>query len=215
MHAEVLELDAGARHQVLNGARDQHIVGVAELRHPRRDVYRDPTHVVLEQLDFAGMKADPHRNVEPAQRGANGAGAMDRPGRPVEGGQETVTEGLHLSSAEPRKLAAHRLVVRVEQIAPTLVARRLRTFGRIDNVLKDHSREYSIDRRSRSRPRQKLLDLREHLVVGVVVEKEEMICPRKLDQSGTRNARGQFAAAFHADQSVLCPMEDQRWDFME
>src|SRR5208282_181115 len=129
MGAEILEFYARARDQVLHGARNQHIVGAAELRHPRSDVHRDPPHVILGQLDFACMKTDAHRNLESTQRIANGAGAMDRPGRPIEGGEETVAQGLHFSSTETRKLLPHRLVMRFKKIAPRSIALGVRAFG--------------------------------------------------------------------------------------
>ena len=38
------------------------------------------------------------------------------------------------------------------------------------------------------------------------------ICLQSITPLANLQISGQFAAAFHADQSVLCPMEDQRWE---
>ena len=39
-----------------------------------------------------------------------------------------------------------------------------------------------------------------------------MIGPRKLDQSGVGNAGCQFATALHADQGVICHVQDKGWN---
>jgi hypothetical protein len=133
-------------------------------------------------------------------------------GRPVEGGQETIAQGLYSLSAEPRKLAVHRLVMRFEKVAPRSVALRFGALGRIDDVLEHHGREHAVDHGSRSRASKKLFQFSGDRIAGGGVEKEEMIGPWKLKQSGSGNSRGQFAAAFHAHQRVLRPMDNQRWD---
>jgi len=97
----------------------------------------------------------------------------------------------------------------MEKVAPSSIAAGARALRRVDDILEHHSREHSIDHRSRSRARQKLLDLREDPVAGVVVEKEKVIRARNLDQSGAGNARGQFAAAFDADQGVIRAVHNQ------
>src|SRR6516164_243231 len=122
VRTEILELDAGASDQVFHRARDEHVVGAADMRNARSNMDGNSAHIVLRQLHLASMHADAHWNVEPMQLIANGAGAVNRARRSVEGGQETVAQGLHLLAAKPRKLLAHCFVMSVEKVAPCPIA---------------------------------------------------------------------------------------------
>jgi hypothetical protein len=55
VYAEILECDAGARHNILDGARDDDVVRTSKTRHPRCDVYCDAPDVVAGNFDFAGV----------------------------------------------------------------------------------------------------------------------------------------------------------------
>jgi hypothetical protein len=85
--------------------------------------------IVISQFNLAGVHANAHRKANSMQRIANGASAVDRPRRTVEGGQETVTEGFHLPSPKPRKLLAHRFVVGVKKVSPCEIALNAGAYG--------------------------------------------------------------------------------------
>jgi hypothetical protein len=121
-------------------------------------------------------------------------GAVDRPRRTIERSQEAVAQGLHLPSAEARKLPAHRLIISIEKVAPGSIAIGAGAPDRVNDILEDHGREHSVDLRGRSRTCQILLHLSEYSVAGV--EKREMVGPRNLNQSCAGDASGQLAAAF-------------------
>src|SRR4029453_439574 len=97
-------------------------MGATEVRHTRGNVYRNPAHVVLSQLNFASVHTYAHGNVQPTQRGTNGIGAMDCPGRTVKGRQKAIAKRLHLTAPEARKFLAHHLVVSFEKVSPGEVA---------------------------------------------------------------------------------------------
>src|SRR5215472_15219787 len=121
------------------------------MRNARSNTDGNSARIVLRQLDLAGMHADAHWNVEPMQLIANGAGAVNRARRSVEGGQETVAQGLHLLAAEPRKLLAHRFVMSVEKVAPCPMALGVGAPCRVDDVREHDGGEHTVDDRRRSR----------------------------------------------------------------
>ena len=55
--AAVLEARARADDQITHSARDENVAGVGLAEDPRRDVYRDPRNVVVEQLALTGVDA--------------------------------------------------------------------------------------------------------------------------------------------------------------
>jgi flavin reductase (DIM6/NTAB) family NADH-FMN oxidoreductase RutF len=67
--ATFLELDAGARNDVLDRARDEHFSGTGHRDDPGREVNRDAAEAVVGALDLAGVDAGPHLDAEPADGG--------------------------------------------------------------------------------------------------------------------------------------------------
>jgi hypothetical protein len=130
--------------------------------------------------------------------------AVDRPRRTIERSQEAVAEGLHLPSAEARKLPAHRLIMSIEKVAPGSIAIGAGATGRVDDILEDHGREHPVDLRGRSRTCQKLLHLREYSVAGV--EKREMVSAG----ISTNRALG-MPAASSRPPSTLTNVSSVRW----
>ena len=176
VNAEILELDAGASDQILDRAGDEDVLGAPDVRDTRSNMNGDPAHVVFRQLDLARVHADAHRDLEPAQLIANGAGAVDRPGGSVECGQEAVAQRLHFPAAISGELAPDGRVMRLEKVTPGLIALCVRALGGIDDVGEDHRREHPVDDRRRARACEELLDLRD-CSVAVIVDKKEMVPP--------------------------------------
>ena len=55
VYAEIFELDAGARHNILDGARDDDVVGTSKTRYPRCDVHCNAPDVLPRNFNFAGV----------------------------------------------------------------------------------------------------------------------------------------------------------------
>jgi hypothetical protein len=137
VHAEILELDAGASDQILDRAGDEY-VGAPEVRDPRCDVHGDATDVARLQLDLAGVEAAPHYDAEWPHRLGDRRSAAHRAGWSVKGREKPVAKIFDLLSAKPDELLTHRFVVPIEQSAPLAVAHFGGAFGRIDKVGEHH-----------------------------------------------------------------------------
>jgi hypothetical protein len=88
--ATVLELDARARDEVLDSARDQHFSRTGECSHPRTNVDRDSTNVIASGLHFACVKANADIHSDPSGTITDCKAALYCSTRSVECGKETV-----------------------------------------------------------------------------------------------------------------------------
>ena len=122
MSASLVEAEARPGDQILDGSGYQHLARPSERRDARGDVDGDALHVVVGDFDLAGMEATADLNVEPTDRLDNGAGATHGTRGTVEGGKNPVPKRFHFVAAGAREFPPHRRVMRVEQIAPALVA---------------------------------------------------------------------------------------------
>jgi len=61
----ILEADTGARHQILHGRGDDHLIGAGKRGQAGRDGDGDAAHVVAEQLNLAGVQACPDMQAQP------------------------------------------------------------------------------------------------------------------------------------------------------
>ncbi len=64
VNAAILESDSGLRHQILDGARDQHFAGTRFRGDARADVKRETDHVSPAHLVFARVQPDPDLQSE-------------------------------------------------------------------------------------------------------------------------------------------------------
>src|SRR6266403_2323451 len=166
---------------------------------------RDALHVVAGDLDLAGMEATADSNVESTDRLCNRAGTTHGPGRAVKRGEKSVPKRPHFVAAEAREFPPHRSVMRLEQIAPALVAQLLGPCGRTHDVCKQYGRKDTVALCRGDRSGQEFLDC----VNDLVVDKEEMISARQFEQSRSRNMLGKKASMFDADERVPRSMDDQ------
>src|SRR5580693_2728599 len=88
--AALLKARARADHQVTHGARDQDFTGTGLPEDPRRDVYREPPDVGIQQFTLAGVDASADLDAQRLGVRAQGLGAADGLRRPVERGQVAV-----------------------------------------------------------------------------------------------------------------------------
>src|SRR6476469_4960773 len=98
--AAVLEFQPRPDHQVAQRARHQHVVRPRQCAHPRADVH-------AEDLALAGMQPGSHLDAERLHGVTNCHGAANRSLRAVEHREETITRGVHLTTAKASELRAH------------------------------------------------------------------------------------------------------------
>src|SRR3972149_2886182 len=82
---------------------------------------RDPLQIIAGPLGLAGVNADPKGQPEVRHGGADRFGAVHRPNRTVEGGQEAVTGGLDLPALVSIEGAAHEVVVGQQTLMPSSI----------------------------------------------------------------------------------------------
>ena len=174
----------------------------------------DPSHLAVYQLALACVQSHPHVEAEFGHQFGNGAAAADRSGRPVEGGEETVSGRIHLVAAEAHELAAHQLVVLLEQRAPCAVAQRRRFLAGADDVREEDGGEDSVRFDLGVLPRgdvgEEAFELREKPLLVATGRGE--VRTRQLHEARARNVIGQVAPATDVPSSSLLPMHDQSGD---
>ena len=82
--AAIREVQTRPRHQVLDGAGDQDLVGRGLARDPGGERHGDAAHPLVAQLAFAGVQPGPGGEAEVPGRVGDRFRAADGPGRPVE-----------------------------------------------------------------------------------------------------------------------------------
>src|SRR5436190_11631766 len=85
-----LEPEAGARDEVLHGARHEDLAASGRGADARADRQRNPGDLSFVQLALAGVDADPHLDPDGADRVQDGLRAADRARGTVERREEPV-----------------------------------------------------------------------------------------------------------------------------
>ena len=85
--AAVLEAGARADDQVTHGAGHEDFAGAGLAEDPRRDVYREPPDVRVQQFALAGVDAGADLDAQGLGVSTQGLGAADGLRRPVERGR--------------------------------------------------------------------------------------------------------------------------------
>src|ERR1700716_3551713 len=114
MSASLVEAEARAGNQILDGSRHQHLARSGERRDARGDVDCNALHVVAGDLDLAGMEAAADLNVQRPEGFGYGAGATNGTCRTVKGGEKPISKRFHLGAAGPCEFTSHRLVMCIE-----------------------------------------------------------------------------------------------------
>ena len=124
------------------------------------------------------------------------AGALDRPGWPIERREETVARRVHLSPAEALELRPHETVVSLDEVVPLAVAELDGLLRGADDVGEQHRREHAVDLRLLPRPLvpDAVQELPDRLDDLVRVDPGRVVFPGQLDHLRTGNALGQVAA---------------------
>jgi hypothetical protein len=80
----ILKAQAGAGHEIPDGARHEHFAGGRLARHARTDVHRYPTKLAVRQLAFSGVDACANVQAEVSKGVDDRSAAANRPGGPIE-----------------------------------------------------------------------------------------------------------------------------------
>jgi hypothetical protein len=120
--ATVLERQPGARDEVLDGARHEHLPGLRVPGDARADVDREPGELLPDALALSRVDPGPDREAERPDPLADRPSARDRAGGAVEAREEAVPGGVELDAAVARELAPDELVVPLQQLPPRAVA---------------------------------------------------------------------------------------------
>src|SRR5262250_474970 len=189
--ATIREPQAGACHQVLHGAGDQHLGGCGSRHYPGSDVHGDPPDVVLHQLAFTRVESGPDLNPQGTDRIADGAGAADCPRGAIEGREEAVPHRLDLSTPMPFEFPSYYPIVRIEECAPRTVAQRRGPLRRAHDVGEEDGGKHAVELRGGTDASQELPELANDRVL--VAGPWQMIVARQLDPARDRNVPGEVA----------------------
>src|SRR5207244_6956498 len=162
----VLELDAGSRHQVLDGLRDKHLAGAGVRGDACTRVDRDPPNRSVCELDLAGVDSGSHFEAERPDALRDRSCAAEGSGRSVEGREEAVACSIDFASAKALQLTSNERVVLFEQIVPAPVTELARALGRTDDVGEEDRRQDAVGVDWLTDTGEELPDLREHVVAG-------------------------------------------------
>src|SRR6266478_6681471 len=116
--ATICEAQAGARHQIFDRGRHDHLARSGGVHHAGGNVHPDARHVLAPELYLAGMESGADLDAERLHAGRDRLGATDGARRAVEGGQDAVAGVLHQPPTIPLQLSTDEGVVLVEEIFP-------------------------------------------------------------------------------------------------
>jgi hypothetical protein len=153
VRAPILEGEPRAGDEVSDGRRHEHLAWLRVRGDSGTRVHRDPGHLPVDELALSGVQADAHVEPELAHGLGDRTSALDRPGRTVEGCEETVAGRIHFLAAEPDQLPAHQLVVAQQKLSPGPVAERRRPLGRADDVGEKDGGQHPVELELGMRPR--------------------------------------------------------------
>src|SRR5207247_894547 len=105
-------------HEILDRSGDEHLARLRGGFDPRRDVDADAADVVPATLDLPRVNARADLEAQTSNPAAEGHGAGDRPGGPVEDRQHAVARAFQARPIEAAHLAAGEFVMRIQQLTP-------------------------------------------------------------------------------------------------
>ena len=121
-------------------------------------MHGDSREVGAAHFAFACMDTGAHVKLKFVCRCDDCLGASDGPRGAVEGGEEAVSTGAYLASAEGVELGADHCIMTIERSAPGVVALPCREGGRSNDVCEEHGGEHSGVEGMRSSTRNEFFD---------------------------------------------------------
>ena len=134
VNAAILERNAGADDQILDGCRREHFTRFRKSADAGADVHGDSRQIAPAHLAFPAVQTTTNLDAEATRFLGDRPCAAHGPPRSVEGGEEPVAEGLYLATLEPLNRTSSGLVVTIEQVAPRVIAEGCGSLGRAYDV---------------------------------------------------------------------------------
>jgi hypothetical protein len=122
MRPAFLEVQARAGDQVFYRSRYEDFACRRSRRDTCGNVDGDALYIMVSDLDLPGMQATADFNTQRTDGLGDRASTSDPASRPVEGGEEAVSQGFDLTAPVTREFAPYRCVMSVKQVVPALVA---------------------------------------------------------------------------------------------
>ena len=138
--AAILETNARARDEVLDGARHEHVAGRRGGGDSSADVDGDAADLALDRLHLADVEPRAHGEAQGSRTVTDGERAADGVDRNFEYGKEAVAGGIDFAPAEASKALPHKGVVPAKEVLPRRVADLRRSFGGAGDVDEEHGR---------------------------------------------------------------------------
>src|SRR5207237_6603413 len=107
--AEVAEGDSRAHHEILDGARHEHLVGARERADASADIDGHPRDVVSNEFALASVQPGAQLYAQSAHGVRNGPSAADPACGAIERGQKAVAHRLDLAIPVALELGSHEL----------------------------------------------------------------------------------------------------------
>jgi hypothetical protein len=98
VQSPVGEGDSAPENESLDGAGDEHLVGLGERGDPYADVHRESRDRRAVALDLPRVQPGADLELEFIRGVASGAGSLDPAGGAIEGGEEAVAGGVNLGA---------------------------------------------------------------------------------------------------------------------
>jgi hypothetical protein len=189
MQATVRKLETRPDDEVFDRARHQHLARVRKGGNSGADVHGVSADVAVAKFDLACMQASPHFEPDGSQPIADGARAVDCPGRSVKGCQHAVPCAPDQSSSKLVYLTPNDAVVGVEETSPLMVAHPGGQLGGTNDVGEENSRQDPVELMWGADPGQKLLDFAEQIIR--IAYKGQGVGSRQFNLASVRNALSQ------------------------
>jgi hypothetical protein len=144
VRSAVIETQTRSGDEVLDSAGYQYLARPGERCHARADMDGNSGDVVAAAIAFAGVHSCAHIQAKLAVAIDRRDRAPDRAGGHVEGGEDSVARRVDLAATKTHERSADALIVRLEQVAPGIIADFGQDRGRIDDVGEHDGREYPL-----------------------------------------------------------------------
>src|SRR6266540_5982492 len=122
--AAIVEGEAGARHEILDGLRHEYLGGPGVSCHARADRHAESYDLAVDQLTLAGVCPRSYLDTQIAYLGCDLEGAADSACGPVERRVEAVAGGVDLDATPAPQGVAHNRMMLVHERFPARVAKR-------------------------------------------------------------------------------------------
>src|SRR3972149_2743277 len=165
-------------------------------------------YVVAIQFHLPGVEARSNLQAQRRHRCRDGGRAADRPGGPIERGEEAISHRLDLTAPVASYLRTDDLIVFRPDLLPARVAHRRGLRRRVDYVGEQHRGEEAVELRLFHPKR-----LQEAPDVGhEVIHGEDVVVARQLEEGGPRGVLGDVAAFLDGFDLVPGAMDHESGD---